>query len=333
MRPPVEWTEQDVERMISDQVKESLTLDYKECDALGKADSKKREISKDVSAFANSAGGTIVYGVIERNHLPEKIDAGYDPSEISREWLEQVINSTIQRRIDGIRINQIDLKKTNPGKVIYVVDIPQSLRAPHIASDHRYYKRFNFQSVYMEEYEVRDVSRRLEAPDLRLEVAFVHGPQVQVPWFPDQTDYSAAIPLRLLLANDSPQPAEVIRVNLLIDARIKIAQRADLLAEGRQDVELEGWTLSVKLLGRNHRYPERMPVWQGQPFPLAEPPVEIAVPVTPHDDFYLLGWRIASPRMPAKHKWYVLSVKDHKAEIAETSLAEYIMLRGTASPQ
>jgi len=104
--------------------------------------------------------GTIVYGVTENGHLPASIDDGLDPSLTTREWLEQVINSTIQRRIQGIRINQILLNKTRPGHVAYVVSIPSSLHAPHMASDHRFYKRFNFQSVAMEEHEVRDTARR-----------------------------------------------------------------------------------------------------------------------------------------------------------------------------
>jgi len=33
-------------------------------------------------------------------------------------------------------------------------------RAPHQAYDHRYYKRYNFQSIPMEDYEVRDLMRR-----------------------------------------------------------------------------------------------------------------------------------------------------------------------------
>ena len=69
------------------------------------------EISKDVSAFANSAGGTLVYGMIEDRHVPTAIDNGFNPSEITMEWLEQVINSRIHRRIDGVRINQIELSR------------------------------------------------------------------------------------------------------------------------------------------------------------------------------------------------------------------------------
>lgn len=83
-----------------------------------------------------------------------------------------MINSNIQRKIDGIRINPVGLKT---GKCIYVVSIPQSLRAPHMAKDNKYYKRFNFQSVPMEDYEVRDVARRQEGPDLRLNFELRQG--------------------------------------------------------------------------------------------------------------------------------------------------------------
>ena len=64
MKMPWEWDEDDILSMIKDEVQESINLDYKACDSLGKSDGRKREISKDVSAFANSAGGTIIYGIL-----------------------------------------------------------------------------------------------------------------------------------------------------------------------------------------------------------------------------------------------------------------------------
>ena len=170
MKQAWQWVEADVKALIDNQERENLNLDYKSCDALERKDGKIKEISKDVSAFANSAGGVIVYGVIDNKNVPVRIDDGYDPNgKISKEWLEQVINSSIRRRIDGIRINVVDLTTTQPGKVLYVVSVPQSNTA-HMAEDHRYYKRFNFESVPMEDYEVRDVMHRLEAPDLSLEL-------------------------------------------------------------------------------------------------------------------------------------------------------------------
>jgi hypothetical protein len=161
MRDPWKWTEEDIRSLIHNKIGESTTLEYKACDSLGRTDGKKKEISKDVSAFANSAGGTIIYGVTENSsHEPEAIDVGFDPTDISGEWLEQVINSNIERRIGGIIINSVLLPKTQPGKVLYVVSIPESKLAPHMAADDRFYKRFNFQSVAMKEYEVRNLIRQ-----------------------------------------------------------------------------------------------------------------------------------------------------------------------------
>lgn len=125
MKKPYEWSEKDLLSLISNKTKESITLDYKECGSLANTEGKKNELSKDVSAFANSAGGTIIYGVKEDKYVPTVIDNGFAPHEISKEWLEQVINSKIHPRIEGIRINQIELHISNPDQVIYVVWIPQ----------------------------------------------------------------------------------------------------------------------------------------------------------------------------------------------------------------
>ena len=81
----------DINNLIIAQVQESLHLDYKGSDAID--GNKKIEISKDVSAFANSDGGAIVYGITEVGHLPVAIDAGVDHKKFSREWIEQVIKA------------------------------------------------------------------------------------------------------------------------------------------------------------------------------------------------------------------------------------------------
>jgi hypothetical protein len=164
MKQPWEWDEDDIIRLVGDRISESINLEFKSCDAL--TDQRwKQELAKDVSAFANSAGATIIYGVVEdrRTHEAKSIDAGFDPREIDIESLEQIINSRIQRKIEGIRYKVISLHKTSPGRVIFLLHVPESNRAPHM-SDYRFYKRYNFQSVYMEEFEVRDRYRRETYP-------------------------------------------------------------------------------------------------------------------------------------------------------------------------
>jgi len=53
----------DLEQLIRDAVPESLTLEYKRSDALSKENGKVNELCKDVSAFANSLGGLLIYGI------------------------------------------------------------------------------------------------------------------------------------------------------------------------------------------------------------------------------------------------------------------------------
>ncbi len=60
--------------------------------SIANTDAKKLELSKDISAFANSAGGTILYGVEEDGHCPTRIDLGLDRNEVTKEWIEQVVN-------------------------------------------------------------------------------------------------------------------------------------------------------------------------------------------------------------------------------------------------
>src|SRR5438128_1492530 len=91
-------TKADLQLLLDEGIGESLTLDYKASPALARHDKCKNELCKDVSAFANSAGGQIIYGIDEKNN---KLDDG---SEISREWIEQIIDSNVQPRIEGLII-------------------------------------------------------------------------------------------------------------------------------------------------------------------------------------------------------------------------------------
>jgi len=166
------WSLDKINQFILDGIEENIHLDYKGSGSISKTSDKKKEISKDVSAFANSDGGTIIYGVREfdetgKTHLPERIDP-IDANEYSKEWLEQVINSTISPTISNIIISPIQVGQKEENKVIYVVENPKSNTA-HQMNDKRYYRRYNFQSIAMEDWEIKDVINRLERTDVQLE--------------------------------------------------------------------------------------------------------------------------------------------------------------------
>jgi hypothetical protein len=123
----------DIENLIRQQVQENIHLDYKDSRAINHKG--RDDVSKDVSAFANSDGGVLIYGVQEQEHLPTAIDDGVDDAQYPREWIESAILNDISPRLDEVSILPIPRK---PGRSLYVIAVGKSFRGPHQAVDKRY---------------------------------------------------------------------------------------------------------------------------------------------------------------------------------------------------
>lgn len=230
-KEPWEWDETDLLGLISSHAQESLGLEYKASGALDQADRKKNEISKDVSSFAHSAGGAIVYGIRESSGRPPNIPValdGIDPSRFSKEWLEQIINSRIRPRIEGIHIKAVELTGAQAGKAAYVISIPQS-NAIHQAADNKYYRRLNFMSVPMEHYEVLDVLNRTAHPQV---VAEVWGDNRQPAQGYDNQS-RAIIYLNIRLLNISDRVADRVSIQFWIPDGYNLRGQPDPLSQRR----------------------------------------------------------------------------------------------------
>ena len=109
---------------------------------------------------------TLHINVVQRRRIPLKLRSNLQHHVVlillrkDRRHLP-LRKCVIQRVVDDLVIKQIDLPSKGADKVAYVVQIaPATSRAPHQANDYRYYKRLNFESTPMEDYEVRDLMRR-----------------------------------------------------------------------------------------------------------------------------------------------------------------------------
>jgi predicted HTH transcriptional regulator len=163
MRVLAEWDEDYLDQQfVQGGLRESRTLEYKASTALGKQSADKSELCKDVSAFANAGGGMIIYGIAENNHDPTGIDQGVDASVFNREWIENVLTTGVQPKLEHLEIAAIDLPSKGTDRVAFVIRIGQATAlAPHQnVSDNKYYRRHDFKAEPMHDNEVRDAMRR-----------------------------------------------------------------------------------------------------------------------------------------------------------------------------
>ena len=91
----------DLQELIDNGMLEGKFLEYKE-KLPGETDSDKKEFLADVSSFANTAGGHLIFGVREVDNVPNElcgVEVDNPDKEIQR--LENMIRDGIDPRIPG----------------------------------------------------------------------------------------------------------------------------------------------------------------------------------------------------------------------------------------
>jgi len=144
--------EQDLQRLVDDQVQERDSVEYKR-DIYGNSDEDKREMLKDITSMANHRGGYIVIG-IEADDEGLPIDViGIEPDN----HVERIRNSclnNIDKRIVGLDGEDISLSNN---RVVIVISIPESVNAPHMVTYkglNQFWKRHGRQKEKMTTHEI-----------------------------------------------------------------------------------------------------------------------------------------------------------------------------------
>jgi hypothetical protein len=314
MHEATRWTESDLIHVIHGGQAESVNLEFKSSGALQRNDRNKKELARDVTALANSAGGVIVYGIREVDGGRFELDEGVEPVERFVDWIEDVLSS-IQQRIDSLHVHSVPLETRSPGREAIVVYVPQSPRAPHQAADYRFYKRHGARVLPMEEYEIRDVSRRQLACDLHVNVVF--GPELGIP-HSALSGLQRHADLNLRLTNTSEQLAEYASVDFWVDHRldaVRIPYASNVIEPiGPNPTSVFARHIIIPFNGRNG-----IPVFRGAPVYATTDPIRVAVPA---DGVYVFKWAVHAPMMRPRTAYGLLTWEDNGCDVSHVELGE-----------
>ena len=146
----------DIESLWNNNQPETLNLEFKK-----ELTSDNKEVAKDISSFANSEGGVIIYGLEEENGRA-KTSLGI-PIGQSSERIQQIVSSSIAPplQIDIVLVN-VKHAGSTPSNEFLIVKIPKSTFMIHqVTTTSRFYLRNNtttapntFQALEMKENEI-----------------------------------------------------------------------------------------------------------------------------------------------------------------------------------
>ncbi|MBD1864192.1 MULTISPECIES: helix-turn-helix domain-containing protein [Trichocoleus] len=164
-KPISSLTEADLQALIdnANAFPEGKIIDYKR-DRLASSDEKKKEFLYDVSSFANTVGGHLIFGMGEDAGLPTQLcGLELDNPDAEKLRMENMIRDGISPRIPGLNIEVVTLQNQ---RVVIVLQIPRSWVAPHMVTfgnAARFYVRNSGGKHQMDVGEIRAAFSRSES--------------------------------------------------------------------------------------------------------------------------------------------------------------------------
>jgi hypothetical protein len=171
--------EEAIQRFVASRQEEHLQLEFKLVRDPDVKASEKDRLAKAMSAFANSDGGVIVWGVDARQN-DGRVDAACEARPIGRlktflSRLNELTGEVVSPTVDGVRHKAIPIGTGDEGYAATLV--PASDAGPHMARGGlgRYFKRSGDSSYPMEHFDIADMFGKRRAPRLECVCRVLRG--------------------------------------------------------------------------------------------------------------------------------------------------------------
>ncbi len=155
--------------LVERKVSERKTIDYKR-DLPGGPDQDKKEFLADVSSFANTEGGELIFGVAETSGVPtEIVGVSIGNADAEKLRLQNLVRDGLQPRLPSPP--EMEFVVPEDGKSVLVVRIPKSWRSPHrvsIGGHGHFYARHSNGKYQLDVGELRDAMVRGESVSERI---------------------------------------------------------------------------------------------------------------------------------------------------------------------
>jgi len=161
-KPLDQVTLDDIQAIVQDKVPESRTLDYK-LKLHPMTDGGNKEFLRDTSAFANTMGGYLIYGVDEQEGVPTEIK-GVEVTNFDKLKLhfENLLRTGADPVIRGADIHAVDLENS---KKVVIINIPRSIARPHAVRIKKHFRFYGRNSSGVHQLEVDDLRRAFLASE------------------------------------------------------------------------------------------------------------------------------------------------------------------------
>lgn len=154
-------TEADLLQLIIDRAEEGARLEFKR-DLPGRDKDSAKEFCADVSAFANSGGGDIIYGIQEAatGEAGRLTPAQGDGPDSEKLRLLNVLSDNLEPRIPGLLIHTVAVQEG----FVLILRVPQSWEAPHrVTPSRRFFIRENGRKRELNVAEIRRLFAQSES--------------------------------------------------------------------------------------------------------------------------------------------------------------------------